>query len=145
MTDTFSKSARSQIMRSVHSTGTGAERKCEALLRSLRLPFRTHAVDLPGRPDLVLEDCRLALFVHGCFWHAHKGCRNATLPSSNADYWRQKIERNRKRDRRVREVLRKGGWRTAVIWECKLRDLDSIARRLLKLTSVSDSGRKKFR
>lgn len=142
MADTFSKSARSQIMRSVHSTGTGAEKKCEALLRSLKLSFRRHAADLPGRPDFIVRDCRLALFVHGCFWHAHKGCKNATLPSSNTDYWHRKIDRNRKRDRRVREALRKVGWRTAVIWECKLRDPDSVARRLLKLASVSGSREK---
>ena len=142
MADNVSKSVRSQIMRSVHSTGTGAEKKCEALLRSLKLSFRRHA-DLPGRPDFILRDCRLALFVHGCFWHAHEGCSNATLPSSNTDYWHRKIDRNRKRDRRVREALRKVGWRTAVIWECKLRDADSVARRLLKLASVS--SRKKLR
>ncbi len=144
MADTFSKFVRSQIMRSVHSTGTGAEKKCEALLRSLKLSFKGHAAHLPGRPDFILRDCRLALFVNGCFWHAHKGCKNATLPSSNTDYWRLKIDRNRKRDRRVREALRKGGWRTAVIWECKLRNADSVARRLLKLASASGS-RKKLR
>ena len=144
MTDTFSKSARSQIMRSVHSTGTGAEKKCEALLRSLKLSFRRHAAHLPGRPDFILREGRLALFVHGCFWHSHTGCNNATLPSSNTGYWHRKIDGNRKRDRRVREALRKAGWRTAVIWECKLRDADSVGRRLLKLASVSGS-RKKLR
>jgi DNA mismatch endonuclease (patch repair protein) len=104
--DTFSKSARSRIMRSVHSTGTGAEEKCEALLRSLKLSLRRHSANLPGRPDFILRDFRLALFVHGCFWHAHKGCKNGTLPSSNTDYWLPKIERNRRRDRRVRDALR---------------------------------------
>jgi DNA mismatch endonuclease, patch repair protein len=142
--DTFSKSVRSQIMRSVHSTGTGAEKKCEALLRSVRLSFRRHAASLPGRPDFILRACGLALFVHGCFWHAHKGCKAATLPSSNTDYWRQKIDRNRKRDRRVRNALRKAGWRTAVVWECKLRDTDSVARRLLKLASVGRNSREKL-
>jgi len=143
--DTFSKSARSQIMRSVHSTGTGAEKKCEALLRSLKLSFRRNAAHLPGRPDFILRGCQLALFVHGCFWHAHKGCRNATLPSSNTDYWHRKIDRNRRRDKRVREALRKIGWRTAVIWECKLRDADSVAGRLLKLASMSGGSREKLR
>ncbi|MBZ5664807.1 MAG: DNA mismatch endonuclease Vsr [Acidobacteriia bacterium] len=130
-------------MRSVHSTGTGAEKKCEALLRSLKLSFRRHAAHLPGRPDFILGDCRLALFVHGCFWHAHKGCNNATLPSSNTGYWHRKIDRNRKRDRRVCEALRKIGWRTAVIWECKLRNADSVARRLLKLASAKGSRSRK--
>jgi DNA mismatch endonuclease (patch repair protein) len=142
--DTFSKFARSQIMRSVHSTGTGAEKKCEALLRSLKLSFSRHVAHLPGRPDFILRNCRLALFVHGCFWHAHKRCKNATLPTSNTDYWYRKIDRNRKRDRRVREALRKLGWRTAVVWECKLREPGSVGRRLLKLASISGS-RKKLR
>lgn len=139
MSDTFTKTQRSEIMRSVHSTGTGAETKCEALLRSLKLPYRLHAADLPGRPDFVLKAPRLALFVHGCFWHAHKGCKNAVLPSSNIEYWSRKIDRNRRRDRRVRHALRKAGWHTAIIWECKLRDVESVARRLLKLTA---SGKK---
>jgi DNA mismatch endonuclease (patch repair protein) len=142
MADTFSKTERSRIMRSVHSRGTGAEKKCEALLRSLRLRYRQHAANLPGRPDFVLRASRLALFVHGCFWHAHDGCKNANPPSSNIEYWNQKIERNRKRDRRVRDALRKAGWRTAVIWECKLGDAESVARRLMKLTASNRAGKK---
>jgi DNA mismatch endonuclease (patch repair protein) len=143
MTDTFTKAQRSNIMRAVHSTGTVAEQRCEVLLRSLKLRYRPHAADLPGRPDFVLTASRLALFVHGCFWHAHNGCKNAGLPSSNIDYWSRKIDRNRKRDRRVRDALRQSGWRTAVIWECKLRDVESVARRLLKLTA-SNGTRKKL-
>ena len=133
MTDTFTKTKRSDIMRSVHSTGTGAEKKCEAVLRSLGVRPKRHAAGLPGRPDFVLTESRLALFVHGCFWHAHKGCKNSALPSSNVDYWSRKIDRNRKRDRRVRDALRNGGWRTAVIWECKLKNLPLVACRLEKL------------
>jgi DNA mismatch endonuclease (patch repair protein) len=136
MSDVFTKAQRSEIMRSVHSMGTSAEQKCETLLRSLKLRFSQHVASLPGKPDFLLRESRLALFVHGCFWHAHDGCRNAVLPNSNVDYWNGKIARNRKRDRRVREALRKAGWRTAVIWECKLRDADSVARRLLKLSAI---------
>lgn len=141
MADTFKKSQRSQIMRAVHSKGTGAENKCEALLRALKLGF-TRQADLPGQPDFILRAANLALFVHGCFWHAHKGCKSAALPKSNVTYWVDKIDRNRRRDRRVREALRKAGWRTAVIWECNLKNADSIARRLLKL---SNRGRKNLR
>jgi DNA mismatch endonuclease (patch repair protein) len=144
MTDTFTKTQRSDIMRSAHSAGTGAEERCEVVLRSLRLRYRLHAADLPGRPDFTLTASKLALFVHGCFWHAHSGCKNATLPSSNVDYWSWKIDRNRKRDRRVQDALRKAGWRTAIIWECKLRDIESVASRLLKLTA-SNRSRKKLR
>ncbi len=121
-------------MRAVHSTGTTPENKCEALLRTLKLKFSQHPSNLAGRPDFIHRGSRLAIFVHGCFWHAHKGCKHAALPISNVTYWVQKIGRNRRRDRRVRDELRKAGWRTAVIWECKLRDTASVASRLLKLT-----------
>ena len=88
MTDTFTKTERSRIMRAVRSKGTTAEKKCERLLRFLRLSFRRHVADLPGQPDFVLEgSSRLVVFVNGCFWHAHKGCKNSVLPTSNADYW----------------------------------------------------------
>jgi DNA mismatch endonuclease (patch repair protein) len=140
MSDTFTKTQRSQIMRAVHSTGTTAEKKCEHLLLSLKLSFRRHARDLPGQPDFVLKASRLAVFVHGCFWHAHKGCKNATLPTSNVDYWGRKIEGNRRRDRRVRDALRKAGFRTAVIWECKLKNAESVASRLRML---SNPGRRR--
>lgn len=144
MVDTFSKSVRSQIMRSVHSKGTSPERKCEAVLRSLRISFQRDVAKLPGRPDFLMKRSRLALFVHGCFWHGHRGCKQANLPSSNVRYWNEKIGSNRRRDRRVREALRKSGWRTAVIWECKLRDTGLIARRLIKLTR-GHVGRKELR
>lgn len=143
MVDVFSKSERSQIMRSVHSVGTGAEKKCEKLLSWLDVRFRRHPEDLPGRPDFVMPQCNLALFVHGCFWHSHRGCKNSALPTSNLDYWAQKIGNNCKRDRRVRAQLRRAGWRTAVIWECKLGKPDLVSRRLLKLVGAS-SRRKKL-
>lgn len=133
MSDTFTKAQRSQIMRAVRSTGTTAEKKCECLLRSLKLSFRRHVSDLPGQPDFLLRGSRLTLFVHGCFWHAHKGCKNSTLPMSNVDYWSRKIDRNRRRDRRVRDALRKAGFRTAVIWECKLKNAESVTNRLRTL------------
>jgi DNA mismatch endonuclease (patch repair protein) len=140
--DTFTTNERSRIMRAVRSTGTAPEKKCESVLRSLKLRFTQHPSNLAGRPDFVLAKYRLAIFVHGCFWHCHRGCKNSTLPTSNVTYWVTKIDRNRRRDRRVRDALRRAGWQTAVIWECRLRNLDSVARRLVKLTN---SRRKKLR
>ena len=134
MPDVFTKSQRSRIMRSVRSTGTSAERRCEAILRFLKIRFTRNVASLPGKPDFVLKSSRLVIFVHGCFWHSHNSCKNAAPPTSNIEYWSGKFIRNRRRDRRVRQAVRKLGWRTAVIWECKLRDHDSVARRLLKLT-----------
>ena len=134
--DTFPKSQRSRIMRAVRSTGTSAEKRCEALLRISRIRFRKHARNLPGSPDFVLPDCKVVVFVNGCFWHGHVGCKHSSLPSSNVEYWIDKIEKNQRRDRRVRRKLRRAGWRTAVFWECKLRDAESVTRRLLKLAQA---------
>ena len=140
--DTFSKCERSEIMRAVRSTATGPERKFESILRALGLSFKRQAVTLPGTPDFLLRESKLVVFVHGCFWHAHKNCKRAILPASNTTYWNRKIEQNRRRDRRARTALRKKGWRTVVIWECKLGDAQSVARRLLKLTSPNPSRKK---
>jgi DNA mismatch endonuclease (patch repair protein) len=144
MADTFSKSRRSQIMRSVRSSGTSAEIRCEHLLRISRIRFRKHPMNLPGRPDFVLPGSRVVIFVHGCFWHGHEGCKHSSLPSSNVEYWVEKIGKNQRRDRKVRRSLRKAGWRTAVLWECKLRDAESVTRRLLKLSQLP-CAREKFR
>lgn len=133
MADTFSRMQRSGIMRCVRTSGTSAEQSCEKLLRSLRIPYIKQFRGLPGRPDFLLRECNVALFVHGCFWHLHKGCKNAEMPRTNIDYWERKLGGNRRRDRRVRGELRAMGWRTAVIWECKLSNTASVARRLLKL------------
>src|SRR4051794_16880450 len=111
MPDVFSKSQRSRIMRLVPSKGTSAERRCETVLRSLKIKFTRNSASLPGKPDFVLKSSQLAVFVHGCFWHSHKGCRNATTPATNIDYWISKLDRNRRRDRRVRRAIRKLGWR----------------------------------
>lgn len=137
MSDIFTKAQRSQIMRAVRSTGTTAEVKCECLLRSLKLSYRRQVRGLAGQPDFVLKTSRLAVFVHGCFWHAHRGCKNAALPTSNVEYWSRKIDGNRRRDRRVRDALRKAGFRTAVIWECKLKNAESVASRLCTLANSS--------
>lgn len=142
MVDVFSKSDRSRVMRSVRSVGTGAEKKCEELLCRLCVRFERNPEDIPGRPDFVIPDCNLALFVHGCFWHSHSGCKNAALPASNLDYWARKIGNNRRRDRRVRAQLRRSGWRTAVIWECKFGKRDLVFRRLLKLVGARSSQKK---
>ncbi len=86
------------------------------------LRFRLHHPDLPGRPDLVFPSLRVALFVHGCFWHAHQSCRYYRVPKTNEDRWREKLEGNRARDKRNQIVLKSKGWRVLVIWECELRD-----------------------
>lgn len=103
----------------------GKDTKPEMLVRRglhyRGLRFRLHRGDLPGRPDLVFPSRRVALFVHGCFWHAHSGCRYFKLPETGRDHWREKLEENRARDVRNQAKLISDGWRVIVIWECELR------------------------
>jgi DNA mismatch endonuclease (patch repair protein) len=103
----------------------GKDTKPEILIRralfSVGYRFRLHRRDLPGVPDVVLPDRKVAIFVHGCFWHAHDGCKNARLPSTRPDFWRVKLEANVARDRRNIEDLLTCGWRVLTVWECGTR------------------------
>lgn len=144
MADTFSKSERSRIMRQVPSRGTSLEQRFQEILRDLGLRFRAQVQNLPGRPDFILPKDKIAVFVNGCFWHGHTNCGRARLPENNRRYWRQKISGNRRRDESAKRALRKLGWKTITIWECRFRDPESVRRRLSNLTR-SQGGRKKLR
>lgn len=86
--------------------------------------FRLHRKDLPGRPDVVLSGRRVAVFVHGCFWHAHPGCRYARTPASRREFWEAKLAGNVERDGRARDALLSAGWRVLVVWECATRSAE---------------------
>jgi DNA mismatch endonuclease (patch repair protein) len=113
---------RSAVMRAVKSKDTGPERAVRRLLREIAPGYRLHRADLPGKPDIVYGQRKLAIFVHGCFWHGHDCARGARPPKANAEYWRAKIARNRARDARNVEALQALGWRTLVVYECALKD-----------------------
>lgn len=124
---------RSWTMAQVKSKNTIPEMTVRKAAHALGLRFRLHRSDLPGKPDLVFSQWRTALFVHGCFWHSHAKCARARTPKTNVGYWKKKLERNALRDRQAIKLLRKFGWRCAVIWECQTKDparLDRILRRL---------------
>jgi DNA mismatch endonuclease (patch repair protein) len=99
-------------------------------LRAIAPGYRLHRSDVPGKPDIVYVGRRRAIFVHGCFWHGHDCARGARMPKANASYWSAKIERNRVRDRMVRERLEQAGWRSLVVWECEMRDEAALKDRL---------------
>jgi len=119
--DTVSPQTRSAIMRKVCSTNTIPELRVRSALHSLGYRFRIHAKDLPGTPDIVLPRFSVALFVHGCFWHKHRNCKNVRIPGTNTDYWLSKLDRNVNRDKINRASLRKLGWKPIVIWECQTK------------------------
>src|SRR5271156_2256856 len=109
-------------MRAVKSRDTSPERAVRALLRPIAPGYRLHQVDLPGKPDIVYASRKLAIFVHGCFWHGHDCPRGARIPKANADYWRAKIGRNRVRDKQTLAAYEAMGWRALVVHECELKE-----------------------
>jgi DNA mismatch endonuclease (patch repair protein) len=128
--DHLNAKARSTLMRSVRRTGTSAELSVCETVRRLGYRFRVDQACLPGRPDLVFPRLKAVIFVHGCFWHRHEGCRRASVPSTRTEYWLAKFERNVARDATARRHLRKLGWRVLTLWGCELNKGDAIAARV---------------
>ena len=129
MTDRLSSERRSRLMQAVKSKNTAPERTVRSLLHALGYRFRLHRRDLPGTPDIVLPGRRCAIFVHGCYWHAH-GCRIGRPPKSRLDYWAPKLEANKVRDSRKLAELEAAGWRVLIVWQCELRGLEVLAKKL---------------
>ena len=122
MTDVFSPEKRSSVMRRVKGKDTSPELKVRRVLTRMGLRYRLHRKDLPGKPDIVMPGRKLAIFVHGCFWHGHDCARGARVPQANRPYWEAKIGRNRERDIEHRAALAAAGWRVLTLWECELKD-----------------------
>ena len=135
-TDIYAPAKRSALMARVRSRNTSAESRVQEALATAGFRCDLHRGDLPGCPDIVLAKQRIAVFVHGCFWHQHGGCAKGSLPKQNAAFWQAKLDANRRRDRRVRTKLRGIGWRTMVVWECRTRDLESFLNRVRRVAGV---------
>ena len=132
MADVFNREKRSWIMRQVRGKDTTPEKVVRSWLHAHGYRFSLHRADLPGKPDIVLSSRRTVIFVHGCFWHGHSGCKNAVLPASNREYWEAKFSRNAGRDKRHARALRRSGWHVLTVWECLVRDDKQLERRLLR-------------
>jgi len=117
-------------MRRVKGKDTAPERVVRRLIWSLGGRYRLHRADLPGKPDIVYGRRRIAIFVHGCFWHGHDCARGARAPKTNAAYWRAKIGRNRARDEKTLAAYAAMGWRALVVYECDLKDRAALSARL---------------
>ena len=122
MTDTVTPETRSRMMSGIRAKNTKPEKMVRSALFAAGYRFRIHRKDLPGSPDIVLPGKKVAIFVHGCFWHRHKGCGLAKLPASNTDFWLKKLDGNVDRDRKAIEALNLSGWRVLTVWECATRD-----------------------
>ncbi len=131
-TDVLTPAQRSAAMRAVKSRDTRPEILVRAMARKLGYArrYRLGGARLPGKPDLVFAGLHKAVFVHGCFWHAHSCARGARAPKTNAQYWSAKIARNRKRDQATMSALRALGWRVLIIWECALHNERTVEKRL---------------
>lgn len=123
MTDRMTKEQRSKNMSHIRSKDTSIELKVRKYLFSLGYRYRVNYKELPGKPDIVFTKKKIAIFIHGCYWHGHNcNSRYAHVSKSNTDYWNTKIQRNQERDKRNIEQLGKDGWKVIVLWECEIKE-----------------------
>lgn len=135
MVDTLTPAERSARMSRIRSSNTKPEVALRKALHRLGFRFRLHGRRLPGKPDIVLAKHRTVVFVHGCFWHRHEGCKVATTPKSNSEFWVEKFNRNVIRDTAILEQLYDTGWRVIIAWEC---NLGSVAKVTAKATEIAE-------
>jgi DNA mismatch endonuclease, patch repair protein len=128
--DSFTKEVRSRVMSKIGSKNTKPEMKVRSLLHSMGYRFRLHDKRFPGKPDLVMKKHFTVIFVNGCFWHRHPGCKYAAVPKSNCEYWDAKLEGNVLRDRKNMDAINDKGWKCFVIWECETRSLKELEERI---------------
>ncbi|MGA2646650.1 MAG: very short patch repair endonuclease [Candidatus Sulfotelmatobacter sp.] len=129
--DFLSPETRSRVMSRVRSENTSPELEVRRFLHRAGFRFRLHRRDLPGKPDIVFPTLKKAIFIHGCFWHQHRYCRSGHMPKSRLEYWEPKLKANCARDETARRELRKLGWKSITIWECRI-ERDVYVARLLK-------------
>lgn len=122
MADVVTAAVRSRMMAGIRSANTTPELAVRSMLHRLGFRFGLNSRRLIGSPDVILPKYRVVIFVHGCFWHQHHGCRYAKLPKSNRAFWLKKFEKNVERDAYAIDALRGLGWRVLIIWECQIRD-----------------------
>lgn len=126
MADHISPERRSWLMSRVKGKNTTPEIRVRRLAHATGLRFRLHRRDLPGKPDIIFPRYKVALFVHGCFWHRHPGCKKASSPKTRQEFWTQKFEKNIARDQRNVRDLENAGWSTLVVWECETKSEDRL-------------------
>jgi DNA mismatch endonuclease (patch repair protein) len=137
MTDRITPERRSWNMSRIKGRDTGPEKRVRSLLHGLGLRFTLRNTGLPGKPDIVLPRWRTVIFVHGCFWHRHAGCRNNVMPKTRPKFWEKKLGGNVARDERNVVAVEQLGWRVRVIWECEVRDETRLRRSLQRFFRIA--------
>ena len=143
MIDKLTPERRSANMSRIRAKDTKPEMIVRRLVSSLGHRYRLHRKGLPGKPDLACGPTKKAVFVHGCFWHQHTGCREGRLPGTRIEYWKPKLFRNVERDTENIEALKKSGWKTLIIWECETTDIERLRKtvtRFLKQPAAKKRG-----
>lgn len=135
--DKLSPERRSANMARIRSQNTSPELILRKLIHGLGYRFRLHRNDLPGKPDLVFPSRKEVIFVHGCFWHQHRECREGRMPGSRLEYWGPKLRRNRERDALAQSSLKKQGWRYLVVWECELKNITAVLKRVKRFLETA--------
>ena len=133
--DRIDAQERSRLMSKVRSKDTTPELRVRRSAHSLGLRFRLHQRNLPGTPDLVFPKHKVAILVHGCFWHHHSGCKRASIPKTRAEFWQKKLDRNIERDNTTFVALQDAGWRPEVIWECQTSSSQNLRQRIEQIFS----------
>ena len=124
--DIWSKEKRSEVMSNIRSKNTSPEIRVRQMLFSQGYRYRLHVKNLPGKPDIVLRKYNSVIFVHGCFWHLHSECRDGTIPKTRTGYWKDKLLRNKERDKEHIRELQKQGWRVLQLWECEIENKPEV-------------------
>jgi DNA mismatch endonuclease (patch repair protein) len=130
MADVFPKEKRSHIMSRVRGKNTNTEREVRSIIHRMGFRFRLHCKELPGSPDIVLPKLKKIVLVHGCFWHGHSGCTRSARPTSNSEFWNNKLERNAQRDADKLTQLQELGWHVLIVWGCEIKNTEELQARL---------------
>ncbi len=139
MADIYSKERRSWVMARIRGRNTEPEMMIRSMVFRMGFRFRLHDKRLPGCPDIVLPRYKCVIFVNGCFWHGHKHCTRASLPSTHRRFWEKKIFSNAENDRKNRMKLARLGWKHCTVWQCELRKLDVVMRRMGKFLTDGEA------
>ena len=131
--DNLTKVQRSSCMSKIKNKNSKPELSVRRILSRLKVRYRLHKSELPGKPDIVIARAKIVIFVNGCFWHQHKNCKKRAVPKSNKEYWEKKLRRNIEKQKEDIKKLKKSGWKIHKIWECQTKDENKLFKKLSKL------------